>query len=182
MIFFRRSWRLSVLVKGLLRMSPVWMHMLLILLASPRLLVLLLVRERLWTVLKVAGVLREEGGNLVAAPETSQQTEIVEQRLVLGGSMHQDVAPSNVILSPRASSGVSLSIEVRVQCTPADLDGLGQKLRQVLKDFNHPGEPPAQHSQRRMTPIPRARRPRNPRRPRNAARFSNHCGAGHGCD
>ncbi len=93
-------------------------------------------------VLKVAGVLREEGGNLVAAPETSQQTEIVEQRLVLGGSMHQDVAPSNVILSPRASSGVSLSIEVRVQCTPADLDGLGQKLRQVLKDFNHPGEPP----------------------------------------
>jgi hypothetical protein len=93
-------------------------------------------------ILKVAGFLREEGGNLVAAPETSQPTEIVEQRLVIGDSMHQDVTPSNVLIPSRAPSEVSLSIEVRVQCTPSDLDGLGQKLRQVLKDFNKPDEPP----------------------------------------
>ena len=93
-------------------------------------------------ILKIAGVLREEGGNLVAAPETSLTSEIVEQRLVLGDSMHQDVAPSNVIVPARAPSGVSLSIEVRVQCTPADLDSLGHKLRQVLKDFNKQDEPP----------------------------------------
>lgn len=93
-------------------------------------------------ILKVAGVLKEEGGNLVAATETSQPMEIVEQRLTVGAATHQDLAPSNVLLPSRAPSGVSLTIEVRVQCTPADLDGLGQKLRKVLKDFNQPDEPP----------------------------------------
>jgi hypothetical protein len=97
-------------------------------------------------ILKVAGLLREEGGNLVAAsPETSQPTEIVEQRLIFADTPtpHSDLHPSNVLVSPRAPSGVTLTIDVRVQCTPADLDGLGHKLRQVLKDFNEPDEPPA---------------------------------------
>jgi hypothetical protein len=96
-------------------------------------------------ILKVAGVLREDSGNLVAAPESAPSTEIVEQRLVLGESIHQDMSPSNVILSPttRAPGGVSLSIEVRVQCTPAELDGLGHKLRRVLTDFSQHDEPAA---------------------------------------
>ena len=75
-------------------------------------------------ILKVAGVLREEGGNLVAASETSPPPEIVEQRLMPGDSMRQDVVPTNVLL-PSTTRGVNLSIEVRRQCTPADLDGLG---------------------------------------------------------
>jgi hypothetical protein len=96
-------------------------------------------------ILKAAGVLREEGGNLVAAPESSQPAEIVEQRLTVADTMHQDATPSYALLpSPsRSASGVNLSIEVRIQCTPAELDGLGQKLRQVLKDFNQPDEAPA---------------------------------------
>ncbi len=96
-------------------------------------------------ILKVAGVLREEGGSLVAAPETSQPTEIVDQNLTVNATPYQDSASSAITLLPsisRSPSGVSLSIEVRIQCTPADLDGLGQKLRQVLKDFNQPDEPP----------------------------------------
>ena len=38
--------------------------------------------------------------------------------------------------------GVQLNIDVTVQCTPADLEDLGHKLRKVLKDFN---EPEAKH-------------------------------------
>jgi hypothetical protein len=96
-------------------------------------------------ILKVAGVLREEGGNLVAAPETSQSTEIVVQGVAVNAAANQvAVSPSYAILPSvsRSTSGVNLSIEVRIQCTPADLDGLGQKLRQVLKDFSQPDEPP----------------------------------------
>jgi hypothetical protein len=33
---------------------------------------------------------------------------------------------------------VQLNIDVTVQCTPADLEDLGRKLRKVLKDFNEP--------------------------------------------
>ena len=102
-------------------------------------------------ILKVAGVLREEGGNLVAAPETSQPAEIVEQRFELGNIMHQDVAPANVLL-PATPRGVNLNIEVRIQCTPADLDRLGQKLRQVLRDFNQPDEAQAETKKEETNP------------------------------
>jgi hypothetical protein len=46
-------------------------------------------------ILKVAGVLREEGGNLVAAPETSQSTEIVVQGVAVNAATNQvAVSPS----------------------------------------------------------------------------------------
>jgi len=92
-------------------------------------------------ILKVAGLLKEEGGSLVAlSPESSQSAEIVEQHLAVGDSMrsHADLSPTNALL-PRAirpPGGVHLNIDVRIQCTPQDLEGLGKRLRQVIKDFN----------------------------------------------
>ncbi len=100
-------------------------------------------------ILKVAGLLKEDGGNLVAAtPESSGSAEIVEQHLVLGDSMRtrSDSSPTNILPS-RPASGAQLNIEVRIQCTPQDLEGLGKKLRQVIDDFNQQepkeGEEPA---------------------------------------
>jgi hypothetical protein len=87
-------------------------------------------------ILKVAGVLREEGGNLVAATtEATKSAEAPAER------RPYPQAPAPSIVAPvraeiGAAGGVQLNIEVRIQCTPADLDGLGQKLRKVLDDFN----------------------------------------------
>jgi len=88
-----------------------------------------------------AGLLKEEGGTLIAvAPEPRPIAETVEQSLSLSDSKPSD----NVIFErgvARASTrlgGVQLNIDVTVQCTPADLEDLGRKLRKVLKDFNEP--------------------------------------------
>lgn len=89
-------------------------------------------------ILKVAGLLREEGGNLVAiTPEVVRSSEGSEEPLVSA----QVPLPSTSTIVPLRAEGrpigsVQLNIEVRIQCTPKDLDDLGQKLRKVLEDFN----------------------------------------------
>lgn len=87
-------------------------------------------------ILTVAGVLQEEGGNLVAA--TTEVTKSAEPPAE--PRPYPQVPAPSVVAPVRAeigeAGGVQLNIEVRIQCTPADLDGLGQKLRKVLDDFN----------------------------------------------
>ncbi len=88
--------------------------------------------------LKVAGMLKEEGGNLVAiTPEVLRASESSEEPLYSA----QIPLPSTSLVAPlhaegRPTGNVQLNIEVRIQCTPKDLDDLGQKLRKVLEDFN----------------------------------------------
>jgi hypothetical protein len=87
-------------------------------------------------ILEVAGVLQEEGGNLVAA--TTEATKSAEPPAE--PRPYPQVPAPSAVAPVRAeigeAGGVQLNIEVRIQCTPADLDGLGQKLRKVLDDFN----------------------------------------------
>ena len=93
-------------------------------------------------ILKAARLLKEEGGNLVAAtPEPPSIPETVEKSLSISEST------SDLLLRPSHASdligithfaGVQLTIDVRVQCTPADLDALGQKLRKVIRDLKEP--------------------------------------------
>lgn len=86
-------------------------------------------------ILRVAGLLKEEGGNLVAAaPEVLKAPEPQEE---LTSSTPSSSAPTTAASTTmRATGSLNLNIEVRVQCTPQDLDGLGQKLRKMLKEFN----------------------------------------------
>jgi hypothetical protein len=93
-------------------------------------------------ILTTSGLLKEEGGTLIAAtPEPRPIAETVEKSLSISDTMPTS---DNVIFErgfARASTrlgGVQLNIDVRVQCTPADLDELGHKLRKLLKDFNEP--------------------------------------------
>jgi hypothetical protein len=45
------------------------------------------------------------------------------------------------VATDRIAGEVHLNIEVRIQCTPQDLDGLGEKLKKVLEDFGrHEGK------------------------------------------
>jgi len=84
-------------------------------------------------ILKAAGLLKEEGGNLIATtPEPPSIPETVEESLSISptGEISRRVSPRSARLG-----SVHLNIEVRVQCTPADLDNLGAKLQKVLQDF-----------------------------------------------
>ncbi len=98
-------------------------------------------------ILKNAGFLKEEGGNLVATtPEPPSIPETVQKSLSISDSM--SISESALVSTHgsemRATSrlgGVQLTIDVTVQCTPKDLDDLGHKLRKVIQDFNEPREP-----------------------------------------
>ncbi|MBZ5565240.1 MAG: hypothetical protein LAP13_22815 [Acidobacteriia bacterium] len=87
-------------------------------------------------ILKVAGALLEEGGNLVAATtEATKSLEIPQEpRPYPHGPSSTGVLPVRADLA--VTGGVHLNIEVRIQCTPSELDGLGEKLRKVVDDFN----------------------------------------------
>src|SRR5204863_1053585 len=94
-------------------------------------------------ILEAAGLLKEEGSNLVPfvsearlIPETVVKTLSISDTLPVSESVQVQVAPA-----PRMG-GVHLNIDVTVQCTPADLDDLGHKLRKVLRDFNEPEKKP----------------------------------------
>jgi hypothetical protein len=98
-------------------------------------------------ILKTAGLLKEEGGNLIpTTPEPRPIPETVEKTLSISDSMPM---PDSVQTSVQGSyvratrlGGVQLNIDVTVQCTPKDLDDLGHKLRKVLQDFNEPAKKP----------------------------------------
>lgn len=91
-------------------------------------------------ILTTAGLLKDEGGTLTAvAPEPRPISETVEKSLTISDTL-PDTPPMVQGSFIRASriGPVQLNIDVRIQCTPADLDELGHKLRKVLRDFNEP--------------------------------------------
>lgn len=87
--------------------------------------------------LQASGLLKDDGGTLVSVtPEPRPITETVERSLSISGT---PASPSEYLTTHETHSprgGVQLTIDVRVQCTPADLEDLGHKLRKILKDFN----------------------------------------------
>jgi hypothetical protein len=94
-------------------------------------------------ILTVAGLLKEEGGTLVAgAPEPRPIPETVAKSLSISDSLPDNVIFEHGMKTSTRLGGVQLNIDVTVQCTPADLEDLGHKLRKVLKDFNEPEPKP----------------------------------------
>ena len=93
-------------------------------------------------ILTAAGVLKEEGGNLIATtPEPRPIPETVEKTLSISDSMPMEDTVQLQVSPATRLGGVQLNIDVTVQCTPKDLDDLGHKLRKVLQDFNQPPKP-----------------------------------------
>ena len=95
-------------------------------------------------ILKVAGILKEEGGNLIATapeppsiPETVQKSLSISESTPLSDEWTIQSSGHGLQRSTRLG-GVQLTIEVTVKCTPQDLDGLGSKLRKVIREFNEP--------------------------------------------
>jgi hypothetical protein len=91
-------------------------------------------------ILEAARLLKEEGGNLIPlVAEPRPIPETVEKTLSISDTMAPMTDNTQTQLSQAtALGGVHLNIDVTVQCTPADLDDLGRKLRKLLRDFNEP--------------------------------------------
>lgn len=99
-------------------------------------------------ILKAAGLLKNEGGNLIATtpespsiPETVQKSLSISDAMQLTDSVEAYARESGVQATARFG-GVQITIDVRVECTPRDLDDLGHKLRKVLQDFSEPRNTP----------------------------------------
>lgn len=94
-------------------------------------------------ILKKAGYLKDEGGNIVATVP-AEPVSIFEDGAIFREPISPDPdQPSTRGLraTSRSLGGVQLTIDVTVQCTPADLNDLGHKLRKVIHDFNEAQEP-----------------------------------------
>jgi hypothetical protein len=109
-------------------------------------------------ILKNAGLLTEEGGNLIATtpgppsiPETVQKSLSIPDPMSMADSV-QILTHGSEMRATARLGGVQLAINVTVQCTPKDLDDLGHKLRKVIQDFNEPREP----QKKTETPTPPA--------------------------
>jgi len=94
-------------------------------------------------ILEAAGLLKEDGGNLIPlTPEPRPIPETVEKTLSISDTMPFSESVQAQVTPATRLRGVHLNIDVTVQCTPADLDDLGHKLRKVLRDFNESEKKP----------------------------------------
>ena len=65
--------------------------------------------------------------------------------MAMSENMQLSVQSSEMRATTRLG-GVQLTIDVKVQCTPNDLDELGHKLRKVIRDFNEPEKKSETHT------------------------------------
>ena len=82
-----------------------------------------------------SGAVQEEDGKyVVGLPVDAPLPTETSTPSVSANVLRVTEAIQPLVVEPRA--GISLSIEVKISCGPDDLDGLGDKLRKILADFN----------------------------------------------
>lgn len=95
-------------------------------------------------VLKAAELLKEEDGKLVAVPSVSQDRfEVSEMEAPSTVPAAQGPETPKVPTPIAGLPGVSIQIQLQVQCAVADLDELGPKLRQLIDSLSTPPEQPS---------------------------------------
>jgi hypothetical protein len=95
-------------------------------------------------ILEVAGLLRDDDGTLVAiASEDVEARDVsvgpVSNLVPVATGTNARVGARGYV--PRASSSagdVQLHIQIQIQCSPDELDGLGEKLKGLLAELNQP--------------------------------------------
>ena len=81
-----------------------------------------------------SGAIMEEDGKYVvpSSPESTLVPDAAVSTPQATGRIAERILP----LATQTTSGISLSIEVKISCGPEDLGGLGEKLRKIIEDFN----------------------------------------------
>jgi len=93
-------------------------------------------------ILRAAGVVREHEGQLVAREARKEPAEPTQIPPILptasppGNLITQTIAP----LPDTATTGTSLHIELRIDAKPSELDGLGEKIQQLLREIHKPAQ------------------------------------------
>lgn len=88
-------------------------------------------------ILKVSRLLKEQDGKLIADRSPIEGLSAVSLRATL----REPEKPQNPTVTPIAASAPSttgISIQIQIQCTPADIEALTPKLRALLKELNRP--------------------------------------------
>lgn len=91
-------------------------------------------------ILRVAGLVKEEDGKLVAQPAAMQGVSSVSLRGTIKEPEKSNVSPVTGVSStpstmqPQSPFGVS--IQIQIQCNATEVDELGPKLRKLLKELN----------------------------------------------
>jgi hypothetical protein len=106
-------------------------------------------------ILKAANVLREEDGKLMATEysigvDSSGTISVVGEPTISkpgiyqGGLYHgvidEEVSPQPQRQKAEPRAGVPVAIQIQIQCTPQDVESLGPKLRDLLKQLQELGE------------------------------------------
>lgn len=84
-------------------------------------------------ILRRAGVLVEEDGKFISATPTSSTSTAQEQST--SDSVTEQASYQTSVRPLIRASGVSVQIEVRIDCKPSDLDDLGDRLKKLLDDI-----------------------------------------------
>jgi len=88
-------------------------------------------------ILKIAGVVKEQDGKIIAVPDVVQQLSSPSLREALK-EPESVTPPAHVQLTPQiaiAQTHPGISIQIQIQCSANDLDTLGPKLRALIKDL-----------------------------------------------
>jgi Mn-dependent DtxR family transcriptional regulator len=90
-------------------------------------------------ILRAAGRIEEQDGRLIARSQDSESA-------LPGSELRQKEshpATSSVASRVVAVDETPVKIVIQIQCTPADLEGLGEKLREVIRDLARPSIQPS---------------------------------------
>jgi len=89
-----------------------------------------------------AGVVREDEGQLVASTSHIRSDEDVQISLDSRASppTSNSVIQTTIPQAIARSTGASLHIELRIDAKPSELDGLGEKIHQLLLELNNPDQ------------------------------------------
>jgi|SRR5882724_6118712 len=96
-------------------------------------------------IFRVAGLVKEEDGKIVAVPDDGSRVES------WAGLRSQPPTSQPLVPTPLSSvgavstrigtGGAAVTIQIQIQCTAADVDGLGPKLQTLLRQLSGPNEP-----------------------------------------
>lgn len=94
-------------------------------------------------ILKYSGLVRQEGDRILPNPSIGSLLPIDHGQISspensTGENVGESQSNSNKIMTNdiNGNKGVNIHIEVRINATPSDLDGLGEKLKQLIDEIS----------------------------------------------
>lgn len=87
-------------------------------------------------VLKAAGLLKEDGGKVFPTDKAGLPSAEPTGAPTISQAKQETLAGTTAIRTPTSPGGAVLSIQVRIDCRPEELEGLGPQLRALLRSLS----------------------------------------------